>query len=1071
MNYDTLRKVNTALLCCLAFLSPPPKQFSHCLFAAESATPPANPSDKQVLERWTPNGNTNSPDLPYRHRVKDYERETDADWVDGRWQETDWGPFITHSTEVAGQPSRPKNIVLFLNREKSAAAMFDLNHCGIRTIARDAKFEIDPARFGLLRKPKLKGDFQVNIAGEAMWSIVDDDAKKDEKPATVSYRGLRLCGNNVLLEYSVGDVPVSETLWQDPSTPMGTVLRQLEIGPAKHELSYQISSIAPDSTVSSTDRGEVIRNSVNTSSIQLVGPNQRAKFTKRDNIVRLTIPAHDSPMTITVSSWQGTTKDSETLARWMDSFQPKPFVADLRKPGEARWGKPLEGTKVISTVTNQPYVIDDFPIPNENPFKALFFCSSVEFFKDGAAAVCTAHGDVWIVRGLNDNQKPVTWQRFATGLFQPLGLKVIDEKVIVLGNDQMTRLHDLNGDGEADLYESLNHDLKTFGQDHAYAMRLETDAQGQFYFLKAGAAPHGSSLYKLSKDTKHLEPIATGFRHPFGMGVGPDGQITVADNEGNWVPSSKIDLITPGGFYGFQDGGKPLPEGTRPLRPLCFIPKVADNASGGQIWATSDRWGDYHRNGMLHFSWGHGTMHAVLEQKVKNVHQAATVEFPHLKFSSGPADAAFNPIDGQLYVVGLDGWQTCATRDGCLSRVRYTGQPVNMPTAFEAHENGILVRFTSELDAHSATKRENYRVNQWNYKWTHVYGSYHYSVKNPDVIGHDGVAVDCVNLLPDGKSVFLHIRDLKPVDQIHVHTDVRAKDDAPLVHDIYGTINAVAEPYQLSETDSRLPFEMENLVAWCIVPFDAKNRGPEERVEMLKRLGIRRIAYDWRDHHIAQFDKELSLYKQNNIDLTGFWVMVHSTEPLKESNVRVVIDALERNKMRTQLWLMMDEHLFQNVPVDKRIEHAGKILRPLAEKAQQIGCCIGLYNHGGWFGGVEHQIEIIKRLERDAIWNVGIVYNLHHAHHELNDFPTLLNRMRPYLYALNLNGMNASGAKILAIGQGDDDQKILQTIKDSGYRGRLGILNHQENVDAEVGLKENLEGLERLKFLDVRKSR
>lgn len=385
-----------------------------------------------------------------------------------------------------------------------------------------------------------------------------------------------------------------------------------------------------------------------------------------------------------------------------------------------------------------------------------------------------------------------------------------------------------------------------------------------------------------------------------------------------------------------------------------------------------------------------------------------------------------------------------------------------MPTAFAVHENGILLRFTQTLDAGSATKRESYRVNQWNYRRSNVYGSFHYSVAEPESVGHDGVAVDRASLLADGRSVFLHIRGLKPVDQIHVHTELFAKSGRPLSHDLYGTINAVAGPLEVNDGRDTSPFVKENLVAWCIVPFDAKNRGPAERVEMLKRLGIRRIAYDWRDHHIPQFDEELTLYKQHGIELVGFWTPVNSANPLDEPHVRCVLDALERGGMRTQLWVMPGEHLLRDVPEERRVEHVAKILLPLAEKARQLGCSVGLYNHGGWFGNVEHQIQIIKRLEKEAVYNVGMVYNLHHGHHELGNLHILLTRMQPYLYALNLNGMKQDGPKILPIGQGDDDGKLLQTIKNGGYRGPVGILNHQEQADAEAALRENLAGMERL---------
>ena len=115
---------------------------------------------------------------------------------------------------------------------------------------------------------------------------------------------------------------------------------------------------------------------------------------------------------------------------------------------------------------------------------------------------------------------------------------------------------------------------------------------GSFVFLKSGDGPHGSALLQLSADGERLEVVARGFRHPFGMGAGPNGEITVADSEGNWVPSSKIDLDSAGRLlrvsWAAQNRKAKAPP---PLRPLCYIPKVADNSCGGQFWHTSDSLG------------------------------------------------------------------------------------------------------------------------------------------------------------------------------------------------------------------------------------------------------------------------------------------------------------------------------------------------------------------------------------------------------------------------------------------------------------------------------------------------
>jgi hypothetical protein len=65
-------------------------------------------------------------------------------------------------------------------------------------------------------------------------------------------------------------------------------------------------------------------------------------------------------------------------------------------------------------------------------------------------------------------------------------------------------------------------------------------------------------------------------------------------------------------------------------------------------------------------------------------------------------------------------------------------------------------------------------------------------------------------------------------------------------------------------------FAKENLVAWCIVPFDAKKRSPAERAAMLKRLGFTKFAYDYRAEHIPTFDAEIAALQKQEIELTAW---------------------------------------------------------------------------------------------------------------------------------------------------------------------------------------------------------
>src|SRR5436190_2323523 len=92
-------------------------------------------------------------------------------------------------------------------------------------------------------------------------------------------------------------------------------------------------------------------------------------------------------------------------------------------------------------------------------------------------------------------------------------------------------------------------------------------------------------------------------------------------------------------------------------------------------------------------------------------------------------------------------------------------------------------------------------------------------------------------------------------------------------------------------------FARDNLVAWCIVPFDAKKRGPEERAAMLTRLGFKRFAYDWRAEHIPTFDAEIEGLKRHGITLQAFWVA--PGELNRES--RLILDTLRRHGIETEL--------------------------------------------------------------------------------------------------------------------------------------------------------------------------
>ncbi len=335
-----------------------------------------------------------------------------------------------------------------------------------------------------------------------------------------------------------------------------------------------------------------------------------------------------------------------------------------------------------------PYAVDTIPLPTANPWRSWIRPTGVDFFRDGRAAIATFSGDVWIASGVDRTLAKVGWRRFAAGLYEPLGLRIVDDVVYVLGRDQITRLVDVDRDGEADSYESFNHDAVVWPTYNNFAFDLQTDQAGNFYYAKGAlntpvGLPLQSVLCRVPKDGRGTTVVATGLRQPNGMGMGPHDELTFSDNEGQWEPASKIVWARQGGWYGYV-GDPPHYKKQVPAHPavqdppLCWIPMSVDSSSGGQVWAPPG-WGPLGGQ-LLHTSFGKSALMLVLHEDVGGVMQGGVMTLP-LKFASGIMRGRVNAADGQVYVCGIKGWQTNAATDGCLQRVRATGRPACLPVA------------------------------------------------------------------------------------------------------------------------------------------------------------------------------------------------------------------------------------------------------------------------------------------------------------------------------------------------------------------------------------------------------
>ncbi len=523
--------------------------------------------------------------------------------------------------------------------------------------------------------------------------------------------------------------------------------------------------------------------------------NAKATWSSDDGRLLLTIPAGQEIVRFTV--WL--TEETPTAQTSPSIVNADQDLKPLTHGGPARWNQKITTTATIGSDTG-PFATDFLTAPEGNPWLAQVRFTGLDFYDDGRMAVCSWDGDIWIVDGfLNGDQ--LTWQRIASGLYQPLGLKIVDGKIHLTCRDQLAVLHDLNGDEEIDFFECLNNDHQVTEHFHEFAMGLQTDDEGNFYYAKSGrhaltaVVPHHGTLLKVSKDGSTTEILATGFRAANGVCLNPDGSFVVTDQEGFWNPKNRINWVTLSGdgkpkFYGNMFGYHDVTDSSDDAMepPLCWITNAFDRSPGELLWVNSDRWGPLNGS-LLNLSYGYGKVFLVPHESVHiegkgNQMQGGMIELPIPAFPTGVMRGRFHPADGQLYLCGMFAWAGSATTPGGLYRLRATGQSMHLPAELHATKSGLKLVFTEPLDA-ASVKPENIHVKTWGLKRTANYGSQHYDEKS--------LAIKSVSLSADGKTLTLAIPDLKPTWCMEIGYSLKSTEGLTVDGVIHNTIHQLVE--------------------------------------------------------------------------------------------------------------------------------------------------------------------------------------------------------------------------------------------------------------------------------------
>lgn len=756
----------------------------------------------------------------------------------GPGSDMDYGPFLAYSLSHDPGPKTKKapkregisDKGLMIDVGNGATVCFDEDTCRMA-----AAWTGGFADLTRTHEMSLKGWWDATPAGSIVFSTRNapgwpkDGTFADARPmhfgpllkAVSHFKGLYRHGSKVLISYSIGNVDVLELPGSVRQKDRAAFTRTFRVGASDQAMmvylcdfdhgKQQEGQVGGDVTIVNSRAGYADESGTrNENSLRVrigdgflaVLPNRLPRgahlAAESDSRIVLSIPPLAEPATFGISIVPIASQNDSTADNVRFPLEDLPALC---KGGPSLWNPPITTQgRLAPASSKKPYVVDTLTLPDDNPWHSWMRPTGLDFLPDGRCAVCTLGGDVWIVSGIDKELAHLTWKRFATGLYEPLGLKVVDGQIYVLCRDQITRLHDLDGDGEADFYENFNNDVPTYPMYHAFHLDLQTDSKGNFWYTTdgngvPGDVPMHASVIKVAHDGSKAEVVATGLRAANGGGMLPNDQYVCADNQGNWTPVCRINWIKPGGFYGFNNtpniATKQEIAGERKTYdvPLCWIPYEKDNSTGSQVLITGGKWGPLDGR-MLSTSYGKAKLFECFWEDNEGYVQGGTVELP-LSFESGIMRLRFNPADGQLYVCGLKGWETNASRDGCLQRVRYTGKPVCLPSDLHIRKDAIAITFTCPLDPKTANDEQSFGIEQYNYRWTGKYGSEKYKISNPDEIGSDEVEVKSARLQPDGRTIVLEVPGLRPVMQMAVQVRLNDADGTPVDCEIDNTINHV----------------------------------------------------------------------------------------------------------------------------------------------------------------------------------------------------------------------------------------------------------------------------------------
>lgn len=432
------------------------------------------------------------------------------------------------------------------------------------------------------------------------------------------------------------------------------------------------------------------------------------------------------------------------------------------------------------------YRVESIPLPEG----LVGETGAIAFLPDGRLVACFLRGEVMFY-----DTEAKQWTLFAEGLHEPLGvLPVSASELIIMQRPELTRVVDTDGDGHADLYETLTDDFGMTGNYHEWNYGPVKDKDGNLFvsfntaseygtimkevrgrldttlvpfkpLQKFSAVPYRGWVMKFTLDGK-LVPYAYGFRSPNGLGFDQKGNLFVTDNQGDWVGTSALFHVQENNFYGHPasllwkenwDRGDPskLPlevlDSMRKKGSVLFPHGIMSSSPGQPVVDnTNSRFGPFSGQFFVGEMNRERIMRVMLEEVDGEWQGACIPFFDGNGLRKGNNRLAFAP-DGSLWVGQVEhGF----VGDRGIQRIVFTGRPPMDIYSMNIIPSGFELTFTQPVDPTAALNPDNYSFMHYYYEYHLKYGSDQFDVQ--------AVSISDIKLSSDGKKVTVKLATLKP---------------------------------------------------------------------------------------------------------------------------------------------------------------------------------------------------------------------------------------------------------------------------------------------------------------------